>query len=113
MVQGLNAILAIWDELNYNFFSNHGGGFRCNSSYLRPVKLQNFLQPWWKRNFSHLRRVNYKLFSNHGGELIAILAIFPLLMLYSCISDCYAENVGLDQEQDIYHEVVIKAQEQS
>ena len=67
MVEGLNVILAIWDEL---------------------------------------------IFSNHGGELIAILALFPLLKLYSCISDCYAENVGLDQEQDVYHEVVIKAQEQ-
>ena len=90
MVEDLDAILTIWDELNY----------------------LNFLQPWWKRNFSHLRRVNYKIFSNHGGELIAILALFPLLKLYSC-TDCYAENVGLDQEQDVYHGVVIKAQEQS
>ena len=41
-------ILAIWDELNYKFFPNQGGGFRCNSSHLRPVKLQNVPQPWWK-----------------------------------------------------------------
>ena len=61
-------------------------------------------------NFNHLRRVNYKNFPNYGGELIAL---FPLFKFYSCISDCYAENVGLDQEQDVYHEVVIKAQEQS
>ena len=93
MVEDLDAILAIWHELNYKIFSNHGGRFKCN--------------------FSDLRRDNYKIFSNHGGELIAILALFPLLKLYSCISDCYAENVGLDQEQDVYHGVVIKAQEQS
>ena len=76
-------------QVNYKIFSNHGGGFRRNSSNLTRVKL------------------------DHGGELIAILALFPLLKLHSCISDCYAENVGLDQEQDVYHEVVIKAQEQS
>ena len=92
MVEDLDAILAIWHELNYKIFSNHGGRFKCN--------------------FSHLRRDNFKIFSNHGGELIALLALFPLLKLYSC-TDCYAENVGLDQEQDVYHGVVIKAHEQS
>ena len=47
MVEDLDAIIAIWDELNYKFFFNHGGVFRRNSSNLRWVKLQNFLQPWW------------------------------------------------------------------
>ena len=46
MVEDLDAILAIWDELNYKILSNHGGG--RNSSHLRRVKLQIFLQPWWR-----------------------------------------------------------------